>query len=743
MESDSTASAEQRLAYIEGLVSALGGVVWEFDWSTGAFTYVSQAAEQFLGYTVEEWMEPGFWADHLHRDDATTAVDYCVAATTAGEDHEFEYRMVHRDGSVVWARDIVTVDPEQRMDGRLRGIIIDITEHHRASEQLERKSAEFDAVFRVMQDLYFRMDADNVVVDFKAPARDLPYRDPAEILGSNIVELMPQSMHDMLESNLALARETGTMVVTQYELYVGGQLGYWEARFLPMGGGDVVVISRDVTDRHEANMRLAQSQERYRTLVEMSPYAIYVVGLDQKVVFCNNSAEAMFGCAPGETLIGASVGDLMPIDRFDSPSVRDFFRVAQEVRECEPGDPMPLSKAQRCVTRTLDKRLINIERTVSGIRFRGEPALMVLARDITEEVEVEDALRSTETRLREAQYMARMGYYTFHIAEDYWESSMGLDRVLGIEPDYPKTFEAWAALIHPDDRETMVTYFAENVLSEGVPFDRDYRIARLQDEETRWVHGNGELVVGDDGRPIEMFGYIQDITERKVAEELEHRYAKRLSAMASELTVTEDRERRRLAEELHDRVSQQLAVAKMRIGTASVGANETTQSELAAANTLIDEAINETRAITTQLSPPILYELGLGPALRWQCEDVASSLRLDVHCSGTDVGATGVSDESKMVLFRAVRELLVNVVKHARTPEAWVSIDALPGMIEVSVVDHGRGFDASSRAQGSGDSGFGLFSIRERLPHLGGEFELESELGKGTRVTLRVPRSEV
>lgn len=740
MKSNQTTPAEQRLAYLESLVSALGGVVWEFDWSTGAFTYVSGAAEKLLGYSLGEWMEPGFWANHLHPDDAQTAVDYCVAATKAGEDHEFEYRMIHKDGGVVWVRDIVTVDPELRLEGRLKGIIIDITQHRRASEQFERKSAEFDAVFRVMQDLYFRMDASNVVVDFKAPARDMLYRDREEILGARITDLMPRSMHEMLVSNLDLARESDTMVVTRYQLYTGGVLRHWEARFLPVGGGDVVVISRDVSDRHEANMRLALSQERYRTLVEMSPYSIYVVGLDQRVMFCNAAAEQMFGGHPGDTIVGACVGDLVPEEHLDSPSMKDLLRVAHEMSEIKPGDPMPLSKAQRCHAVRLDGSPISIERTVSGIRYRGEPALLVLARDITEEIEVENALLESEVRLRDAQLMARVGHYAIDIPTDHWTSSEALDKVLGITPEFTRDSAGWAALLHPDDRDEMVAYFDE-IVTGLHGFDRDYRIVRPSDGETRWVHGIGQLTLGDDGVPVEMFGTIQDITERKLAEEVERRYSERLSAMASELTVTEERERRRLAEELHDRVSQQLAMAKLHLGSAAADPSRPDVAEIASAAALIEEAIGQTRAITTQLAPPVLYELGVGSALRWQCEDVASTMGLAVRFSGR-ADESGISDEARVVVFRAVRELLVNVVKHAGTSQAWVSVDNLPGWLEVTVVDEGCGFDPASPNSGSKDSGFGLFSIRERLPHLGGEFEFESAPGKGTRVTLRVPRQE-
>lgn len=210
----------------------------------------------------------------------------------------------------------------------------------------------------------------------------------------------------------------------------------------------------------------------------------------------------------------------------------------------------------------------------------------------------------------------------------------------------------------------------------------------------------------------------------------------RLSAMSAELTRTEERERRRLAEELHDRVSQVLAVARMRLGLA-VSSGRVDPDNLDAAQRHLAEAIRETRAITSELAPPVLFEIGLGAAVGDLCESLQATHGIRIECR-TEISESGLDDEAKMVLLRASRELIMNVIKHAGTDAAWVELSGDDSTVTLTVRDEGGGFDADVR---DATQGFGLFSIRERLLHLNGTLTTESSPGQGTAVTVRVPRS--
>jgi diguanylate cyclase (GGDEF)-like protein/PAS domain S-box-containing protein len=144
--------------------------------------------------------------------------------------------------------------------------------------------------------------------------------------------------------------------------------------------------------------------------------------------------------------------------------------------------------------------------------------LLGIAPEITEHIEGRLRLRESEESLRESQRIAGLGSYALDIASGTWTSSAVMDEVFGIDAAYVRTVGGWLDLIHPGDREAMGAYFQHEVLGQGKPFDREYRIVRPSDGVERWVHGRGELTCDAQGRPVTMHGTIQDITERKRSE---------------------------------------------------------------------------------------------------------------------------------------------------------------------------------------------------------------------------------
>jgi len=257
-----------------------------------------------------------------------------------------------------------------------------------------------------------------------------------------------------------------------------------------------------------------------------------------------------------------------------------------------------------------------------------------------------------------------------------------------------------------------------------------------------------------DGRTYRMYGYpfsdtdgsalvLQlgiDITEHKRAQEEVQAYQRRLRSLASRLSLVEERERREVAAAIHDHIGQALALSKLRLGALRRPLPESALAEaLDAVSGLIDESIDYTRSLVFELSPPILYELGLDAALERLAENMERQ-----HEIGTEFEDDGrpkpLKDDVRVLLFRSVRELLMNVVKHARARNVKICIRREDSEVHVSVEDDGVGFrHAQSGLQLQRNGGFGLFSIRERLHHLGGRVELRSQPGQGTAVTLVAP----
>jgi signal transduction histidine kinase len=230
-----------------------------------------------------------------------------------------------------------------------------------------------------------------------------------------------------------------------------------------------------------------------------------------------------------------------------------------------------------------------------------------------------------------------------------------------------------------------------------------------------------------------------EIAQRKRAQSQIMAYQDRLRSAAAELSMAEERQRRQIAATLHDAVGHRLAVAVMKLRGLLDEDISGRAPEVVRACELVEQAIGHTRSLTLQLSPPVLYELGLEPALEWLAQQVEAETGLSVSVED-DNESKQTDDQVRSLIFSSVRELLVNVVKHARARSARVSIVREGDNVRVSVADDGVGCDPlRAQATASGGSGFGLFNIRERLNHLGGSFELASQSGEGCRVTLVAP----
>ena len=235
----------------------------------------------------------------------------------------------------------------------------------------------------------------------------------------------------------------------------------------------------------------------------------------------------------------------------------------------------------------------------------------------------------------------------------------------------------------------------------------------------------------------------QEIGVRKRAESQVAAYQDNLRSLASSLSLAEERERRRLAVYLHDQIGHTLALANIRLGELQKSLPSQCPgfptAELEKAGSLLEQAIRDTHSLTFKISSPILYELGLDAALEWLTEQVQKDHGISTRFI-SDSRTDHLDDDVRVLLFQAVNELLVNVVKHAQAQNVEVSIRRDGANLKVEVGDDGVGFQMPRMEPHLRERcGFGLFSIRERLRPYGGVLEVQSEPGAGTHVILTVP----
>lgn len=413
-------------------------------------------------------------------------------------------------------------------------------------------------------------------------------------------------------------------------------------------------------------------------------------------------------------------------------------RVATAISEGDIGQRATVSS--RDETGVLAKAFNQMTQDLIGYSSALENKVEELKAEMARRAQAEEALQESETSLIEAQRIAHLGNWDWNIVSNELRWSDETYRIFGLSPQgFGATYEAFLESVHPDDRE-LVKESVSRTLRNSETYSIDHRIV-LPDGSDRIVHEKAEILRDEADKAVRMIGTVQDITERKRTEEKIREYQDELRALSSELSLAEERERKRLAAALHDSVGQTLAISKLRLGELGqllmTGESKKLLHEL---RDIFEKGIRQLRTLTFELSPPILYELGLEAALEWLGEQFEQQHGVKFHFESDDAPLKDMNQTARVLLFQSVRELLLNVGKHAKAQHVNVSISSNEGDVIVVVEDDGVGFDDTSVREHSYDkNSFGLFSIRERMWHIAGTMQIESKSGSGTTVTLSAP----
>jgi signal transduction histidine kinase len=233
----------------------------------------------------------------------------------------------------------------------------------------------------------------------------------------------------------------------------------------------------------------------------------------------------------------------------------------------------------------------------------------------------------------------------------------------------------------------------------------------------------------------------KQIADHMNAEKRIESYQRQLRQLTSELSLAEARERRDIASDLHDHIGQGLAFIKMSIsqlrGNAIFCGFENVLDEIMG---LLDSTIQYTRNLTFEISPPILYELGLESALEWLAERFSKKhgLKLKIQKDGN---INGLREDLQITLFKSTQEILINAVKHSSADKIVIKTSGTQNEIRIEISDNGHGFDpAILNNENPNNDKFGLFNIKERLDYLGGQVKIKSAPNEGTQVILSAPR---
>lgn len=756
------AESEQKRRLYETVLSSTPDFAYVFDLKY-RFIYANEALLEMWGQSFEEAMgktllEIGYepWHAEMHEREIDQVVE--TKQPVRGE-VPFPHATL---GQRIYDYIFVPVFNDKGEVEAVAGTTRDITARKKTEEELRKSEEKYrnlfeniDEGFAIVQVLF---DEDEEPVDYRFLEVNSAFERHTGLKnaqGKRIRELVPGIEQQWPETY-------GEVVLTgepiRFEDSSEALNRWFDVYAFPFGDPHeqkVAILFNDITNRkrNEYNNALLGA------IVEGSDDAIISKNMDGIITSWNSGAERMFGYT-AEEAIGQSITMLIPDERLDEET--------QIINQVEAGKKIEQFETVRM---RKDGALLHVSLTISPVRDSTGHIIGAskIARDITDRIQAEQV---REQLLREVETERERLIDIFQHAPSIMCILRGADHVFERANNMYKQIVGNRKLVGkpvreaiPEAEEQGFTELLDQVYQTGETFvgiDMKVELQRHPgDKSTTEVHYVDfvyQPIRNAAGDVTGVFFQGVDLTERRLAEEklqamnevLEERvkertaslvaYQEQLRSLAFELSKAEERERQRLATELHDNLGQMLAVGKMKVDLLQrTPLPEPVAGETRELAGLVDEAIRYTRELMTELKPPpSLEQENLVTSLHWVAEKMAKH-GLQVHIDD-DGRKKPLKEDVKSTLLQCTRELLFNVVKHAGVDEARLALKRQGGRICLTVTDKGRGFDLDGTQPAPTESGgFGLFNVLERIDLLGGELQVNTAPGRGTTVWVALP----
>ncbi len=614
----------------------------------------------------------------------------------------------------------------------LRCIAVDIADRRAAEVALQENKAKLESIFEssphaiTVTDLDLRLEDCNPAMlrIFALPGKD-------KILGTTSFDFVAARDHARVRDLLARLRRDGLIKDVELTLIRrdGTEFpGEISASLMRQTSGEpmgIVIITSDITDRRQAESALRESERKLSTLMANLPGMAYRCLADEAwtMQFVSEGCTVLTGYN-SEELVGNRVVSYNEIVHPD-----DRRRVHAEIEQAL-ADGSVFQLEYRIVSADGQERWVwERGRSVSGLHGQAD-VLEGFILDISERKKAEAALRFTQFAVDRASDSAfwvgsdgRFVYVNDAVCRSlgYSRDELLTMRVGEIDPDFAS--RDWAEHWQKLKRHGSLIFESQHRDKQGRTFPVE-------------IIANFVVFEGHEYN----CAFARDITERREAEASLLAYQNKLKSLASELALAEERERRRIAADLHDHACQSLALSKMRLQDLVEHSDPASTQALQNICETLNTTIESVRELTFDLSSPTLYKFGLEAALEELLEDKLRGEHHILYRFRDDKQPKPLPQDVLVLLFQSVRELLFNVIKHSHAHEVALDIRRERDSIRITVADDGTGFDvADTLSSPSRGRSVGLFNLRERLDYIGGTLDIDSAPGRGSRFVLVAP----
>jgi len=754
----------------ESIMNGITSGVWVAD-RYDVIHYANRAMEMIAGVTHQRLIGSGVFSELAENAAQYFKLHYLEAKETLKPVHYADVPVVTPAGRQTFQSGWLI--PKVK-DGQYDGMICtveDITNQKQARNALKESEAKYRELVESANSIIMRMDMKGNIIFFNTFARQFFGYSEEEIVGRNVLGTILPETAERKRKLRKMFREIGKKPeryenIEDQNIRGNGEKVWisWTNRALCRDGisvREILCIGNDITEQkyHEtlleqcrtdlegkirirtmqltqANENLQQeinerkwaeqvlriSEEKYRLVIEHANEGI-VVTQDDFFKYSNPKAER---------ILGYSSDDLRSktFTEFIHPDDRDLMR-EKHLRRLRGDNLQSHFFSCRILDREKTVRWVEINSVL--ITWMGRPATLAFFNNITERKRAEEMLNLLKAAIQHARdSIVITTANPVRPAAKIVFVNAAFTKMTGYTSD--EVIGKPSLILQGPEPEGMVwtkfetgsadskAFYLETVAyrKDGTRFDVEWQITPLR----------------DDKRKVSHFVSIQrDITERKLAEEKFMLYQEQLRSLTSELSLVEESERRRIATQIHDHIGQTLAITKIRLGALKDSCDDVHIGQIDEIRRLIERTITYTKSLTFELSPPILYELGLEATIEWLSEQMQKQHYILFSCEN-DENPKPLTRVVSILLFQVVRELYMNIVKHSQAHQVITRIRREGAQLLITVEDDGIGFDTSSIVD---RVTFGFFSIRERLKYLGGNLEIEAAPGKGTRITVMSP----
>ena len=705
----------------------ISGPVVVFKWSNSAgypTEYVSPNVYEVFGYTPEELTSGKILYGKLISEldiERVNKEDFTQKEIKKNNHYTQEpYRIIRKNGEIIWVLDHTTIIRDEK--GTIvnyLGYVVDITQQKKTEELLRESEEKFRTHVTNIEEIVYILDSKGKFLLSEGKGLSNLGLDPGEVVGKSIYELYSNFPDIISNVDKALKGET-----VRFEISVNGRIfRNWYTPHKGKGGEVIGLfgLSVDVTEQLKSKEIIKASEERLAGFIESATDGFALFDSDLNLVLNNDMILKIFPLPVTKNVkIGANILEIVPF-------LKKTDRYKKYVEVLKTGKPLLLKDI--VPNEKYGDQSLNIR------AFKVNDGLGMIFTDTTDSKRARLALKESEEKYRELIEQSNDGVGLIQDNKIVFTNSV-LTEMLGYTKDEFKRIN-FADIAHPDELPRLIDFHKRRMSGEMLP----------SIYETRLLKKNGDVLEVEFNvaktsflKEAAVLIMARDISERKKIEKEIVKYQERLKALASELIITEEKQRKQIATDLHDHVGQLLASSRLQMAAINNDMEkEVILMKIKSISLGMLQAIQSIRNAIFNLSPPQLNEIGLFAATAdWLEDQIELKHGIKTIITGED-RFFSLTENTRFLIFRSIRELLINIVKHAKAENIIVTIKEINKRMHINIEDDGIGFDYNPASFRNKRKSLGLFSIHERVTDIGGSMEIDSKLGRGTLIKLIIP----